>query len=112
MSDLGSTELLTAILVALRRIETRLEAIRPQRDDELRRLIPALLGAIGSEPFAAADALDYPAVRAAGPRRTSPEALGKLLASGVGRVIDGYRIERCGRSLWRVVQMIPPISHK
>ena len=110
-------EYLAAILAKLDRIETRqdrietrLEAIRPQRDDEFRRLIPALIGVVGSEPFAAADALEYPAVRAVGSRRVSPESLGKLLGSAVGRVIGGHRIERCGRSLWRIVQIIPPIS--
>src|SRR5690242_662706 len=107
MSD---AETLAAILNRLDRIEALLEATRPQRDDEVRRLIPALMGAVGSDSFAAADALEYPAVRAVVSRRTSPESLGKLLGTAAGRVVDGYRIERCGRSLWRIVQMIPPIS--
>jgi hypothetical protein len=90
----------------LEAIETRLNSLPPQRHDEVRRLIPALVGAVGSETFTATDPLEYPAVLSAISRPLTPESLGQLLGRAAGHVIDGYRIERLGRGRWRVVRIV------
>lgn len=74
--------------------------------DQLERLLPAVGGAVGSEPFTVAEALELPAVRAV--LRSMPAAqVGQLLQRARGVPIHGLVVERVGYELqcrlWRLV---------
>jgi hypothetical protein len=74
----------------------------------LERILPAVAGALGSEPFTSRDlAADRsPALRVV-LRNLSAKSIGKLLARAEGLEIGGWLIKRCGVeinvTLWRVV---------
>ncbi len=95
-------------LVEIRRL---LEERRPaplSRDDmgRLARILPAVVGAWGSEPFARRDLAADPGVRVV-LRGLSVKQVSKLLSRGAGTPINGLVIERAGRELpvclWRIV---------
>ena len=111
-------DVLAEILSELRAIrgllETRAQPSTLSRDDRARlaRLLPAIGGAIGSEPFHSAEIVEHesPALRvvAAG---LSAKHVGRLLRRATGRPVDEWLVERCGIeagvTLWRIVQMPP-----
>ena len=78
--------------------------------DVLTRLLPAIAGALGSEPFASRD------LRGAAPglrvvlRGMSPKQIGRLLSRAEGTPIEGWLVERCGTeinvTLWRVLASV------
>jgi hypothetical protein len=73
----------------------------------LGRLLPAIAGALGSEPFLARDLFESAAVRLV-VSGLNTRQVGRLLRRAEGHAIDGYLIERVtvelGAILWRVVQ--------
>lgn len=105
-----------AILSAFESLERKLDAVLERlpvidrTDLELaERLFPALAGSIGSEKFAATEALECAGVRAVVGRMNSI-TLGQLLARLERKTIAGYRIYRhtVGRraTLWNIVKVI------
>jgi hypothetical protein len=74
----------------------------------LGRLLPAIGGALGSEPFLARDLFASAAVRLV-LSGLNTRQIGRLLRRAEGHTIDGYLIERVtvelGAILWRVVQV-------
>jgi hypothetical protein len=73
----------------------------------LARLLPAIGGALGSEPFPSRDLpTASPGLRVV-LRGVSAKQIGRLLSRAEGVPIDGYIVERCGIeinvTLWRVV---------
>lgn len=106
-----------AILAALARIEARLDRLehgivagRPRLSradlDVLRRLLPAIAAAIGSEPFLASELEEHagPRIASAG---LSARQIGRLLKRATGIAVDGFQVERlaveAGAVVWRVV---------
>jgi hypothetical protein len=82
------------------------------RDDRavLSRLVPAIAGALGSEPFTSRDLPDAsPGLRLV-LRGLSPKQIGRLLSRAAGVPIDGWLVERCGTeinvTLWRVLASV------
>lgn len=73
--------------------------------ERLSRVLPAIAGAVGGEPFTVAEALEQPAVRvvAAG---LAPAALGRLLQRARGLPLYGYVVEsdatELHRRVWRL----------
>src|SRR4030095_16756251 len=80
---------------------------RPDRT-LLARLLPAMAGALGSEPFASRDLVSdsSPGLRLV-LRDLSVKQIGRLLSRAESIPIDGWRVERYGIEinvvLWRVV---------
>jgi hypothetical protein len=74
--------------------------------DRLARVLPAIVGAFGSEPFTSRDLLADAAVRLT-VRPMTAKQIGKLLARAAGVPIEGLIVERDGAELkaclWRVV---------
>ncbi len=74
--------------------------------DQLARMLPAIVGAWGSEPFASRELATDAGVRVV-LRGLSIKQVGKLLARGAGIPIDGLMVERAGHEinvcLWRVM---------
>jgi len=77
--------------------------------DRLSRVLPAISGVYGSQPFACRDLVDEdapPALRlvTAG---MDARSIGSLFARAVDHVVDAYLVERCGDELharlWRVL---------
>jgi hypothetical protein len=72
----------------------------------LPRLLPAIVGAIGSTAFVVDELLPLPAVHMVLPEWTAGR-LGKLLKRATGTVIDGLLVERMSTEnhavVWRVV---------
>ena len=111
-----------AILAELKAIRALLEqhARRPapslSRHDRavLARVLPAIAGARGSEPFAftSRDLRAAPALHVA-LRGFSVKQIGRLLARAENIPIDGWIVQRCGTeinvTLWRVVASV---SHR
>ena len=114
----SSTEtLLLQILDRLARIETLLEQRQAQpstlsRDDRARlgRLLPAIVGAIGSELFHSAEIVEHesPALRVVA-TGLSAKRVGRLLRRATGIPVDEWLVERfgieAGVTLWRIVQI-------
>jgi hypothetical protein len=81
--------------------------------DRLAQILPAIAGALGSEPFASRDLSDAsPGLRVV-LRGLSVKQIGRLLSRAEGVPIDGWLVERCGIeinvALWRVVATV---SHR
>ncbi len=74
--------------------------------DRLCKILPAVVGAWGSEPFASRDLATDPGVRVV-LKGLSPKQIGRLLSRAVGIPIDGLVVERAGTEinvcLWRVM---------
>ena len=72
----------------------------------LARLLPAVAGALGSEPFASRDLCTTPATRVV-LRDLNVRQIGRLLARAEGIPIDGHVLEPAGVEinvrLWRVL---------
>ena len=107
-----------AAAVTLDDLMRQLVAIRALLEDERRptplnradhelltRLLPAIAGAFGSEPFASRDLFTAAGVRVV-VRDSSVKRIGQLLGRGVGTPINGLVIERAGHELsvclWRL----------
>lgn len=78
--------------------------------ERVARILPAVAGALGSEPFASRDlAADVPALRVV-LRGLSVKQIGRLLSRAEGVPIDGWILERCGKeinvALWRVLATV------
>ena len=97
----------------LRQLRMLVERLQPRRPalsradrDVLAKLLPAIGGAFGSEPFASRDVLSAAGVRVV-VRGLSPKRIGKLLSRAAGSPVDGFMVERCGLeinvALWRVM---------
>lgn len=73
--------------------------------DRLSRLLPAIGGSFGSEPFTVAEALEQPAVRVVA-GGLSPSAFGQLLQRARGVPLYGYVVEsdatELHRRVWRL----------
>lgn len=106
------TALLGEILATLHAIQHLLERQRPASlsradRDLLSRLLPAIAGALGSEPFASRDLPDAsPGIRVV-LGDLSVKQIGRLLSRAEGVPIEGRIIQRCGVeinvALWRVL---------
>ena len=76
----------------------------------LRKLLPAIVGALGSEPFASRDLCTSPATHVV-LRGLNVKQIGRLLARAEGIPIDGHVVDRCGVeinvALWRVLVCSP-----
>jgi hypothetical protein len=112
------------LLELLREIRDELRALRGElatgrspssalnRSDRARlaRLLPAIAGVLGSEPFACRDLVDADAAPALQLVTAGLEAraLGCLFGRAAGQGIDGYVIDRAGnelhRRLWSVLR--------
>jgi len=99
----------------IRRLRSDLAAQRSGRlsaDDRelLARLLPAIGGARGSEPFCTRDLADEHPELAPIIGGLSNKALGRLLARAQGSQVDGYLVQRAGVEinvvLWRVVAAV------
>jgi hypothetical protein len=94
--------------------QLRLEAAQTRRTSTLTRrdrrlltaLLPAIVGAVGSEPKLASELLEEPAVRVVAGDLTARQ-LGRLLRRSLGLAIAGFVVEQAGTEahavLWRVV---------
>jgi hypothetical protein len=121
--------LLLEVLTAQRAILDELREMRREHDElradrrprgrcsredlqTLRKLLPAIGGARGSEPFTTEDLGQNLAIRAL-VAHLSARQLGRLFLRAVA--VDGYAVERVGldrnRALWRVVA-IPNVGFK
>jgi hypothetical protein len=96
-------------LVAIRALlEDRRRPAPLTRDDRdrLATILPAIVGAWGSEPFASRDLPTDAGVRVV-LRGLSIKQVGKLLSRGADIPINGLMIERAGHeinvTLWRIV---------
>jgi hypothetical protein len=106
------TDMLAAIRQALE--QQRRPSSLSRRDRELLvAMLPAVAGALGSDPFASRDlaADSSPGLRLV-LRDLSVKQIGRLLARAEGIPIEGWLVERCGVeinvALWRVVA----VSHR
>ena len=70
--------------------------------DRLARLLPAIAGCLGSEPFTVAEAYEYPAVRVVTAGLTA-QACGQLLQRARGIPVAGYVVEYDSTELHRRV---------
>ena len=110
---------LAAMAAELATLRARLDAQQQPRarlsrvDRELlRRLLPAIVGVFGSDPFTSAEVVHH---HAPGLRLLfegwSAGRLGKLLKRGAGVVIDGLIVDRIGTEanaiVWHVVGVLP-----
>lgn len=96
-------------LVAIRALlEDRRRPVPLSRTDRdlLVRLLPPIVAAWGSEPFASRDLIADPGCRVVC-RGLSVKQIGRLLSRAVGIAIGGLIVERAGiefnTSLWRIV---------
>jgi hypothetical protein len=109
-----------AVLAELRAIHVLLERQHQRRPSTMTRtdrtrlaaMLPAIAGALGSEPFASRDLVAddaAPALRVVC-RTLSIRQIGKLLARAEGMPIDEWLVERCGVeinvTLWRIVRSV------
>ena len=99
---------LQALRADLQRDRRRPGAISRTDRDQLTRLLPALVGAHGSDEFAIHEVIGLPAVRAA--THLAAPQLGQLLKRAAGVPIGGYVVQCAGaelhRRLWRVVALV------
>lgn len=104
------------VSAALAAMQARIDALEarlpppPKEDATLAaRLLPALAGALGSEEFAAADALEYRAIRVV-VGDMSAKVLGRFLGRVQGTTVAGWRVQRAGEInktvLWRVFSSV------
>jgi hypothetical protein len=113
-----AVSLLTEILDVQRRILAALEQRRTPypltRADRMRLapMLPAIAGALGSEPFTSRDLVAddaAPALRVVC-GTLSIKQIGRLLARAEATPIDGWLVERCGVeinvTLWRIVRAV------
>ncbi|MEJ7667699.1 MAG: hypothetical protein WKH97_02990 [Casimicrobiaceae bacterium] len=111
-----------AVLAAILQVRDELRGLRRDfaanrsgrlsADDRelLARLLPAIGGARGSEPFVARDLAEEHPELAPIIGGLSNKALGRLLARAQGSQVDGYLVQRAGVEinvvLWRVVAAV------
>jgi hypothetical protein len=108
------TPLLEEILREVRELRTSLQPQKLTSTDieNLRRLLPAVGGLVGSEPFRVWEILIDPGIAAISP--DGPSSTGTLLAraSAARATVDGYMVERVGKlhnaTTWRVVRGAGP----
>jgi len=114
LARLAAVEARIAVLEQAEAARRRPTLARGDRD-HLRRIVPALAGAYGSDPWLGAEAVHHPmlAVLIGG---WTAARLGKLLARFVkaGGAIDGYLVEAIGREgnavLWHVLKILEDAS--
>jgi hypothetical protein len=110
---------LLELVAAVLRVEAKLDRLLAQRrpastlsrEDytRLARLLPAVGGQLGSEPFIASEVIEHdsPAVRVAA-RGLSARQLGRLLRRATGQPVAGLVIERlgseAGAAIWRLLR--------
>jgi len=75
----------------------------------LARILPALAGVLGSEPFAARDLFEVDsAALVIGLGGLNPKSAAQLFSRGAGQAIEGYVVQRARRELnaqlWRVLR--------
>ena len=101
-------------------IEAKLDALlerqRPESSlsradrETLEKLLPAIVGALGSEPFASRDLPEASAGVRLVLRGLSVKQIGRLLARAEGVPIDGFVVQRDGVEinvqLWRVLASV------
>jgi hypothetical protein len=111
-------EILQENITALEHRVAQLEAtrvspaavVRPRDHALLVRLLPAIAGAMGSEPFTSRDLVTEaaPGVRVVLGTR-SVRTIGKLFSRAANIPVDGYLVERAGLELnvvvWRLVEV-------
>jgi hypothetical protein len=82
--------------------------LRPTDRDRLARLLPAIIGALGSQPFAVRE-LQGPAVALAA-AGLSPRSIGRLFLRADGLPVAGFVVLRVGDeggcALWSVRQVV------
>ena len=94
----------------LQRQRRRVPTLTREDRERLARLLPAIGGALGSEPFLARDLFETnkDGLRVV-LRGLTTIRIGLLLQRAEGQPVDGYLIERAGvelhTGLWRVVQV-------
>ena len=93
--------------LAERRPATSLSRVDRER---LARLLPAIGGTLGSEPFNSSEICEHDAAALRlGRAGLTAKQLGRLLRRAVGTPVGGYLVERLGEEagavLWRVVQV-------
>ena len=112
-ADLAALEtLLRELVVEVRGLRTDLRTrgqpapLTRQDLAIVRKLLPAIVGALGSEPFASRDLCTTPATRVV-LRDLNAKQIGPLLARAEGIPIDGHVLEPAGVEinvrLWRVL---------
>jgi hypothetical protein len=116
-TDTAVELLLTQLLEEVRALRADMRERRPapslSRSDRavLARLLPAIAGDRGSEPFdfTSRDLRAKPGLRVV-LRGLSVKQIGRLLSRAEGVPIDGYIVERCGIeinvALWRVLASV------
>ena len=106
-----------AVLEQDRRQEPPGNRLRRADRARLARLLPAIAGALGSEPFTVAELFEHAAVRlvldGSSENRSEPgrrAQVGRLLERAIGLPVDGYVVARVGtelhRRLWTVTAAV------
>ena len=114
MSDAALAAILIEVREELRALRRDLAArsgrLSPDDRELLGRLLPAIGGARGSEPFAARDLAEEHPELAPIIGGLSNKALGRLLARAQGSEINGYLAQHVGVEinvgLWRIVAAV------
>jgi hypothetical protein len=117
-APIDQTALLLDIVARLKRIEAAIERLGQQhkplsRADRqtLARILPAVAGVFGSEPFLASEVEEHesPGLQLVRAGMTA-RSIGRLLRRAVGIPIDGYVVERlsseAGAVLWSVRRLL------
>lgn len=109
-ADIAATQArIEAKLDEILKLLTRQRALSREDLRALARMLPAIGGALGSEPFLARDliASDNRSVRLV-VQGYSSKRLGKLFMRAAGQQVDGYVVEEAGEELrvvlWRVLK--------
>jgi hypothetical protein len=101
---------LRAIRVALENRNRSVTVLTRADRDVLTRLLPAIAGAIGSEPFTSRDLPGAASGLRVVLRGLSVKKIGRLLSRAEGTPIEGWLVERCGTeinvTLWRVLASV------
>jgi hypothetical protein len=100
-----ATATLDDVMTELRALRTLVERLQTRRPTSLNRadrdllakLLPAVGGAFGSEPFTSRDLVDAAGVRVV-VRGLTVKQIGQLLGRGAGTPINGLVIERAAMS--------------
>jgi hypothetical protein len=111
----AAVDLLRELIAEVRGLRADLRQVRPAlssltREDRerLAAILPAIAGALGSEPFTSRDVIEdeAPAVRVVR-KGLTVKALSKLFVRGLDVPIDGLMIQKAGAEFgvvaWRVV---------
>jgi hypothetical protein len=115
-TDAQLVALLETVIAEIRTLRADLgRDRRPRRglsradEDRLSRVLPALAGCFGSEPFTVAEAFEQPAVRVVTAGLAAP-ACGQLLQRARGVPVAGYVIEsdatELHRRVWRLAATV------